>query len=771
MRKIYLSALLLGLACTVPANAKLDLASQVTLRQHRLEQMQNSKAVQEDETLAKIRKKVGVTTGDYMLATAILADGASADALIAEGANIYYQRKNIVFMIVPTDDVERISDLKSIRSMSLARKVAPKMDAARSVSGVDKIHVGEDLPQAYTGKGVVTGIVDAGLDPNHINFRNSDGTSRIGVLCYPTINSSTGNISTTYYGADVMGSSGPITAFTTDDNTTYHGTHTLGIMAGGYRGDATVAVKKNYAQSENKTIANPYYGIAYDSDIIATCGATTSDYVIAFGVATALDYAEYKGEPCVINLSLGSNSGPHDPNSTMGQTLGILGEDGIICICAGNEGDLPIAIEKKFTADDLSVKSCIYPYYAGSNYNYMRYGQVYAYSDDETPIKIQAVIVNRTRGTIVFRSQEISSAETASQYYVSSEDYQSGDTDIVSTDLARYFDGYVGVFTELDSATGRFTAGLDFYTQDTDKYNSTDNYVIGFIVTGTEGHRVNCYGDAAYTTLDDYGISGFTAGSTYGSLNDMACANNLLVVGAYNTKDAYPSLSGYVMTIEDEYPANEVSSFSSYGSTSDGRVLPHVVAPGTCIVASSSKYFIEDEDNGMTEDYICAIQSEDGRNNYWHASMGTSMSTPFVAGSIALWLEADPTLTIDEVQDIVSKTSVLDEYTAKVDPAQVGYGKFDAYAGLKEVLRRQAGVADIKADDSRLMITNKGDKTYELFLGGETAMKAVLYNLQGQAVASKSAQGDELTFNVSNVNPGIYILNVNGKYSQRIIVK
>ena len=42
------------------------------------------------------------------------------------------------------------------------------MDVVRKEIGVDKIHQGLDLPQAYTGKGVVTGIVDGGIDPNHI---------------------------------------------------------------------------------------------------------------------------------------------------------------------------------------------------------------------------------------------------------------------------------------------------------------------------------------------------------------------------------------------------------------------------------------------------------------------------------------------------------------------------------------------------------------------------------------------------------------------------
>jgi hypothetical protein len=769
MRKIYFSALLLGLACTMPVNAKLDLGSRTMLRQHRLEQIQKSKTSQGDETVSKLRKKLGVP-GDYVLAAAILADGETADELIAEGANVYYQRKNIVFMSVPTSDVERLSELKSVRRMELARKLTPKLSDARVAAGVAKIHAGEDLTQAYTGKGVMAGIVDGGMDPNHINFRNADGTSRIGMLANATVSTTTGDIKTTFYGDDVVGAAGPISAFTTDDNTTFHGVHTMGIMAGSYMGDATVAVKKNFSQSENQTMANPYYGVAYEADIAATCG-DLYDQVIAYGVALALDYADYKGEPCVINLSLGSNTGAHDPNSTMGQVLESLGQDGIICVSAGNEGDLPIAITKTFSSDDLVLKSCINPYYFSSSYNYLRYGQVYTYSADSTEFKIQAVIINRSRGTVVFRSQEFGNQEGGAQYYVSSDSYQESDDDIIDSTFARYFDGYIGVGTEYDDATGRYMACLDYYTMNTSKYNSKDNYVIAFIITGVDGQRVDCYCDGTYTCLDNYDLAGYTAGSTNGTISDLACANNILVVGSYNTSDDYATLNGGIMGYQGEFTPGGVSGFSSYGTILDGRNLPHVLAPGACIISSTSKYYVDNSDNGMTEDYLSAKVSEDSRDNYWQVAIGTSMSSPFVAGSIALWLEADPTLTINNIYEIIENTAIKDEDTAKADPVQIGYGKFDAYEGLKYVLRHQAGVSDIKADENRLMITSNGDKSYNIFLNGESAIKATLYNLQGQIVANQSANGDELTFNAAGVTPGIYILNVNGNHSQRIIVK
>ena len=148
------------------------------------------------------------------------------------------------------------------------------------------------------------------------------------------------------------------------------------------------------------------------------------------------------------------------------------------------------------------------------------------------------------------------------------------------------------------------------------------------------------------------------------------------------------------------------------------------------------------------------------------------MATPVVAGGIALWLEADPTLTVDEVKDIISKTSVVDaDVTGSGDPIQWGAGKFDAYAGLKEVIRRQSGTSDVLVDDNRLMIKSIGENVYEVFLGGAEKIDAVLYNISGQPVMSQSVAADEATIDASSLASGVYILNVNGVHSQRILVK
>ena len=151
--------------------------------------------------------------------------------------------------------------------------------------------------------------------------------------------------------------------------------------------------------------------------------------------------------------------------------------------------------------------------------------------------------------------------------------------------------------------------------------------------------------------------------------------------------------------------------FSAVGPTWDGRTKPDVMAPGQNIVSSYSSFYIENNsDNGE------ALQSDvrhfdyNGRTYAWNSNGGTSMAAPVVTGVIALWLEADPTLTMQDCLDIFDKTCRRYDATLSYPNNLYGYGEIDAYEGLKLVLERKtAGVNDIKstvATDNRIYSIN-----------------------------------------------------------------
>lgn len=759
MKKIWIGLIALGVVFSGVAQSKLDLQSRAALHGMKMLQTPNSKI----HTLAKTN---GVIPQGHISGLIKIAEGESFESLEKNGVNVVSTRGDIALVTMPVNDVERISTLGCIKQMQLSRHVEPKMDLVRSAIGVDKIHAGTDLPQAYTGKGVITGIVDSGIDPNHINFRDEDGNNRISYISHIYMSEDQQSYYIGEYNTPEL-----VSAFGTDNTGSFHGTHTLGIMAGGYKGVSTVATRKSaFATSVTET-NNPYYGVACDSEIKVSCG-DLMDMFIALGIENILNEAYEEQKPTVINLSLGSNVGSHDGKSVMSQYLDLAGKEAVICMSAGNEGDLPIALNQTFTADDNVLQSFIHPYQTYSGYYNLRYGQVYVYSNDTTEFTLEAVIYNKSRGTITFRAPVSTNTNGVPQYYASSAYAAEGD--ITNFNFNRAFDGYVGIGSMIDTDSGRYYAMIDYFTSDNQSTNANGNYILGFVVTGKEGQRIDCFCDGTFTTMESYGIAGWDAGSTNGTISDMACAHNVLVVGSYNTRDEWASLDGKLYSYQGSFPAGKMSPFSSYGTLIDGRNLPHVCAPGAAIISSSNQYYMDAyaSQYGSIDDALQAKYVEENRNNYWHQSIGTSMATPVVAGGVALWLEADPTLTIDDVKDIIAKTSVVDaDVTGSGDPIQWGAGKFDAYAGLKEVIRRQAGISDVLADDNRLMIKSVGDNLYEVFLGGVDTIDAVLYNISGQPVMKQSVSADETTIDVSSLASGVYVLNVNGVHSQRILVK
>lgn len=175
MRKILLTAFCAALAAAAFGQSKLDLQSQMELYR-----LRNTSIPTYNSRTRTFERRQSVPQNT--MAMIELKNGNGRAELEAEGVTVLRMRGGIAIAVVPLADVERISALKCVHRMELPRRMYQKMDIVRKEIGVDKIHQGIDLPQAYTGKGVVTGIVDGGIDPNHINFLKPDGTTRFGYI-------------------------------------------------------------------------------------------------------------------------------------------------------------------------------------------------------------------------------------------------------------------------------------------------------------------------------------------------------------------------------------------------------------------------------------------------------------------------------------------------------------------------------------------------------------------------------------------------------------
>lgn len=684
-----------------------------------------------------------------------LRDGSSAADLEREGVAVAACRGGIAMVSVDCDDMERISDLPCVELLTLSRRRSLTMDKARPASGVSAVHSGEQLDQPYTGRGVVVGVVDQGLDPNHVNFQDAAGVNRFKYLSHIYENGRNPNgYSADFYGSDVVGKD--ISEFTTDEAGTYHGTHTLGILAGSYSG--------NVSGSGKLRMENPYQGVAPGADIAASCG-DLMDMYIALGVDGIIEYAKYAERPAVISLSLGSNTGSHSHLAQMNQFLDVEAEHAVIVISAGNEGDQKLACRKNLSESDSELKTIIKSTYDENPK--IRYGQIFVYSRQD--FDLQAVTVNAARGgKIAYRMPVVVDSEYS--VYMPASKAESGT--IASTQFEKAFsDGYVAIGKEYDETSGEYVGVITYYTIDNTETNPDFDYLLGYVVKGTDGQYVESYAGDGLTELSDWGFEGWDRGSADGSINDMACGLNTIAVGSYNTRDTYPVDGGYA-SYEGMFPEGDVTFYSSWGTLSDGRSLPHVCAPGAAIVSSMNRYYINTLDDYYRYLNVSATAISGGVTNYWGPSHGTSMATPYVAGGIALWLEADPTLTSEEVREIIQLTATKDEGVLAGNPVQWGAGKFNAYEGLKEVLRRKAegGVVEI-ASSADPMTVKVSEGFITVFAAGESDIDLTLYSASGSKALHQSGTGDEITVSTAALAPGIYIVRVAGHSPRRILVR
>ena len=665
-------------------------------------------------------KAKGTNAGpSYIEAIVTMNDGWSESTLTNYGAELDTEiSENVIIAKIPVSQVEIFAEDEDVYYVEFGKEYHATLDFARPSTNVTNIHNGfeyNSVTMSFTGKGVVTGLMDTGIDPNHINFTDASGNTRVKQVVVNGVKQSR------------------VESYTTDTKNDYHGTHVAGIMAGSYNGEGKYAyittATGRFAQTTNGNI--PYYGVATGSDIAMSAGTLTESNILK-GVKAIVDYAKETGQPAVVNLSLGSNNGPHDGSESLERNLASYGNDVIICISSGNEGDYNMAISKKFTDGDTELKTFVQDNMSSG---------IDIWTNGSDPVTVTAALYAVSTGKLT----DVAKVSAASQSQVAGSAFTTAMNGslVLSSEVNRINNRYHV------SASGTFT-----------KKNSAYNLAI--IIEGKPGQEVYVYGYGDYnTSFTSNRISGYTDGTADGTINGMACADNVIAVGSYTTRSSVPSYAG-AGSYGSGYAVNDVTPFSSYGTSYQGVVLPTITAPGCGIVSSMNHYYTDALSTANLNGSVAAEVKTTKATYYWGNAQGTSMSSPFVAGTIALWLEADPTLTFKEVDAILRKTAVQPSTTSTQKRKQWGGGKLDALAGIKEVLdRKNAGLQGVLVDvENELIVESLGGKSFNITVSSAADITATLYNMQGVAVTTVHAGDNSVVLDASNLRSGQYILSV-----------
>ncbi len=724
MQKKYLLpiAILAGAAASASAQAALDPAAAVVMEQTAM-QAAASRAGEYRSLPAS-----GVAESRIYIVT--LAEGADTSLLAANGFNVIDNIADMALVPLDGEGLARLAALPGIKAISLGYDNSAHLNEARVATGVDAAHAGEGLDKAYTGKGVVVGLMDNGIDINHLAFADADGKPRAKKMWVITGSNSA---------VDSLVTETEITGFTTDRSSSTHGTHVLGIMAGNYEGkgkQATINPRTGRLMTTS-TQTIPYRGVAYEGTLAPCCGTFEfNNTTVAAGLISR--YAESIGQPAVMNMSLGHNWGPHDGTSDACRYLAEYGKKMIICLSAGNEGADPLSIIKTFASGDTSVKtrisntstaSCLIDIWGG----------------DATPFTVTLLGVDKTSGAVKYSYKFDKTLTLTGNYYTNPAYAHDANFDPIFGE-----NGNVIATLGVSQNNNRYNAYMSFDLK-VGTGNKSGDIVPAILVEGTAGKSVSIYGpDGLYSGS----LPGFTAGNSEGSISDLACGENVIVVGAYVNRNTFATFDGIR---ESNYQPGDIAYFSSYGTLPDGRKLPDIAGPGLGMISAYSNFYMNANAGAERSTTVQIAQDGLNRTSWWAEMSGTSMSSPFVAGVVALWLQADPTLTVAEVKDIMKATAINDQYTAAA-PHRFGYGKIDALAGLKKILGL-GSVNGITAD-SQILVNTVAPGNYDIFAPGAKSLTAQLYSLSGALAGSAHTAGENLTLAAESAAPGVYLLRV-----------
>lgn len=592
----------------------------------------------------------------YMPRLVKIEKESEVDSLGKEGVEILRRRGDLLLCLFPNSAATRGNHPAPRRP----RPIAPALDAAKNHYDAFTVQDGTAVGIPFTGKGVVVGICDIGIDPLHPTFLDADGRSRIKRLVHYIEGK---GIRLEIEGDDEY------RRWVTDNPDERHATHVCGILAGGGAG-------------------TPYSGVASDAEIVATVSTLTEVGLLA-GVEDIIDYAKEVGKPAVINMSVGCCTGPHDGSSLFSQYLDMCADDAIIVLSAGNEGTHANTLTHRFTPQHPTVE-----FRLGSRSwtQFNMYGLTEIWSGSEVPLTVSLGLYDADRKEVVGWQEPVTL--TGGDFRRLEWNGTGGAPDDFP------FTGEMLMIGDVYSENGRHLTALEYEFESPEPVENGGwaKYELAVRVTGRPGDDVEVYADGTYTRLAS--VTGNTVPSSERSVSDLACGFKVISVGMYGNRDSVP-LSAPTIFMDDDiyyhstgYQTGATVPASSYGTLRDGRCLPLTTAPGATLVSAASRPWLSRYPNhphlrmGATE---------------WVEQGGTSMSAPYVAGYIATWLEAAPELNSEDVVRIISECNRKD--IPNINDPRNANGYFNPVKGLRLAMKSD-GVVSV---DNPALLLAPGD--------------------------------------------------------------
>ena len=589
---------------------------------------------------------------DHLLPVYVELPGG-ATALLRRGWAATHGGTDIARLLVDEAGLAALVKEVDLSRVELGPRLRPNLDRSLPTMSIPQAR----LETGLDGTGVLVAQIDTGADVRHRDFRNADGTSRFAIYLDMSQkpdgrHRELGNFGgRAFSGHEIDQVLAAEAANQTPDleitGPDYggHGTHVLSIAAG------------NGFATGNGFAAGRYVGVAPGADLAAVQALDAEGYfddqAILNGSRALVAFAAQRGQPLVVNMSLGGSGSPRDGSALFDRVLDEIFPIGApgraLVVAAGNEGYLDqhaalwqidgtieLLIEVGASNDPEGVLAIEY-YYRG--------GQLEAELLD--PAGKRYGIAPYKGGT--------DNGETAQpRVSVDNGNSDSDGNDEEATALT------TGLALVLANGGAGISAGI-WRLRLSGRIERLDSWIV----------------------IDaDYGATHFVNHVSRDTLlGSPATAKSPIVVGAYATRADWTSLDGPQR--DSDVAPGVTTYFSSSGPTTDGRFIPDVTAPGEYIIAAmsgDSDYLQLGSDFYSGDESIPGLfVAEDGVHG---ALRGTSMASPHVAGLVALMLELDPTLDSNALRAILRSTATVAPGERGFSP-RGGFGQASALTALR----------------------------------------------------------------------------------------
>ena len=620
LRRILMPALLL-LGTAAPSSGdlgKLDPVARIAL--HRLQAGESAQAIGAEGRLS--------VSAIGEIDVFVVGDVTRAQ-LEAAGARVRTAVPGVFTAWIPADRVAAVAAIAGVSRIEGAELDQITNDLGSIATGAAIFRGAGPAFTGINGAGVIVGNVDTGVDYDHDDFKDALGNTRI-LKIWDQTNAAGPAPAGFAYGTEWNAAQINSLASTAGD-THGHGTHTAGTSAGD--GSAIAA---------GSAPAFTYTGMAPMADLIVVDGSVSGSFSrtqmadaasYIFGQATAL------GKHAVVNMSIGSQSGPKDGTDPFELTIDALSGPGkVVVMSAGN--DRGASLHAEWFPPAPSPTMAISSTSASARFTVIR--GYYEATEQHN------VTITTPGGAVV---GPVALGGTSGGYpgplTANGNVYIENGVTLTSTSDKL-------VYIELNAVNGATISGTWTFT-----YTP--------IIIGAAAGEVDMWRTAASSG----GTYNFVVGNQPAEeiISGIATSPNSIAAGAWVSRQSWTDCAAGGVTFGQPAVGN-IASFSSPGPTRDGRIKPDVAGPGTAILSAKSG------DIGVS----CASPDVDLPGLRHVANQGTSMSAPHVTGAVALLYQKYGALTPLQVQTLLHGRAIIDGFVTAfgaVPNKDFGWGKLN----------------------------------------------------------------------------------------------